>query len=293
MDSKNVIWITSYPKSGNTWIHSVLRNAGRDYGFPQGELDVYNIAASGKELVHCDAVAKRFANLPCVALKTHRVFKPDGALHPLAGVEPINAGYIHVYRNPLDVLLSYLNFTRIEYKSRQQDQPYRKELFRDLLGFEQDFTYQDWVGMSLDKLPQANLDHALDRFSEQGTAIASLSPMSGTWADHTRSWLNASEHMPGFSIRYEDCLKDRTEITKLSEFFLFSAEEVSVALSAIDAFTQRVATGAQTDQTIFFNKMEAYYFSQYFSKAAVDRFFTRHETLLRELGYSDMLQARI
>ena len=35
MIKRNVIWIASYPKSGNTWIHSVLRLAGKTMAFPR------------------------------------------------------------------------------------------------------------------------------------------------------------------------------------------------------------------------------------------------------------------
>jgi len=43
MVKRNAIWISSYPKSGNTWVHSVLRLAGKRYGFPQVDMDAYNI----------------------------------------------------------------------------------------------------------------------------------------------------------------------------------------------------------------------------------------------------------
>lgn len=39
----DVVWLTSFPKSGATWTQSVVRNAGKNYEGPQIDLDVYNI----------------------------------------------------------------------------------------------------------------------------------------------------------------------------------------------------------------------------------------------------------
>ena len=198
MVKRNVIWIASYPKSGNTWIHSVLRLAGKNYGFPQVDMDVYNISKKGNGLTVCDAVEEKFSNNPCVVLKTHSSFKENQPIHQLPNVELVNAAFIHIYRNPLDVLLSYLNFTRIEYKSHIEDSTYKNNLFIELLGFARIYDYDEWLSMSLDVIPQINLDHALDCFSDNMMMLKGLNAMSGSWLENAQSWIDIAGNCQEF-----------------------------------------------------------------------------------------------
>lgn len=288
MIKRNVIWITSYPKSGNTWIHSVLRLAGKNFGFPQTDLDVYNISKEGKELIVCDAVENRFSENPCVVLKTHSSFKGNQPLHHIPKVDLVNAAYIHIYRNPLDVLLSYLNFTRIEYKFHLDNTAYKNNLFIELLGLTRTYDYDEWLGMSLDVIPQANLDHALDCFSENAMMLKGVRAMSGSWLENTQSWIDITSKLPGCSIRYEDCLADPQNIAKLSEFFKFGRKDVLSALDSVNLRARSLSTGGNQDQAVFYNKMRAFYFVDYFSKEAIRRFITKHEEVLHFFGYQSL-----
>lgn len=285
MIKRNVLWIASYPKSGNTWIHSVLRTAGRGYDFPQVDMDVYNIVKSGRELIVCGAVDPDFTENPCVVLKTHSPFKQK--MHHVPGIELVNAAYIHITRNPLDVLLSYINFTRLDYKRKPDDPDYRKTLFKDLLGFDRPCEYTQWLETGLDLIPQRNLDHALDYFSDSGMALKELREMAGSWLENTESWWDGTS-LPGYSIRYEDCVADVRHITKLAEFFKFGEDTVRAAAE----FENRKARAKPVDlkhhDAVFYNKMSAYYFTDYFSKTAIERFLARHEAPLRRFGYGDL-----
>lgn len=286
MIKRNVIWIASYPKSGNTWVHSVLRTAGRNHGFPQVDMDVYNIIRGNTPLVVCDAVAPRYSDHPCVVLKTHSSFQPE--LHQIPDVELVNAGYIHIYRNPLDVLLSYINFTRLDYKRKPEDQVYQQTLFMDLLGFDRAFAYSDWLVTGLDMIPQRHLDHALDHFSDNGMRLQELRDLSGSWLGNTQSWFEAAKSIPGYSIRYEDCLVDKEQMTKLASFFTFGRDEVGFAREYEDRQALARQTDERPDDAIFYNKMSAYYFMNYFSRQAITRFLAKHEQALKAVGYENL-----
>jgi hypothetical protein len=289
MIKRNVIWIASYPKSGNTWIHSVLRLAGKNYGFPQSDLDVYNISKGGKELLVCDAVEEKFLDNPCVVLKTHSPFKVNQPLHQLPNVELVNVAYIYIYRNPLDVLLSYLNFTRISYKNNIENPIFKNNLFIELLGLTRNYDYNEWLGMSLDKIPQSNLDHALDYFSENSMVLKGLGEIAGSWLENTQSWIDISPKFPGCSIRYEDCLGNPEPFIQLSEFFKFGRTDVLSSLEHINHSVQSMSAGGGNQMnTIFYNKMRAFYFVDYFSKDAISRFLTRYEDVLKYLGYESL-----
>jgi hypothetical protein len=286
---RNVLWISSYPKSGNTWIHSVLRVAGKRHGFPQVDMDVYNIARNKQELALCPAVDANVVASPASVLKTHAAFKPGQPLHRLPDLELENAAFIHIYRNPLDVLLSYLNFSRLEYKSHAENAEYKKQLFTVLLGFDKPYEYEEWLGIGLDDIPQANLDHALDFFSASDMTIRQLQGLSGSWLDHTRSWMDAAATLPGWSVRYEDCLADESHIGKLSSLFTFTEQEVYSALGVVNAKARSFSNTGNAEQTVFYNKMGSYYFVDYFSKPAIRRFLERHEHSLRQFGYENLL----
>jgi len=288
----NAIWIASYPKSGNTWVRRVLQQAGKKYGFPQVPMGVHSILRNGEQPEICDAVSGRFAENACVVLKTHSAYQKESELHHLPDMQLINAAYIHIYRNPLDVLLSYLNYTRIEYKEykdQENGDGWRNDLFIEILGFHQTYEYEAWLAMNLDTIPQKNLDHALDYFSDNAMTLKTLQAhpkMSGSWLQHTQSWIDAANDMPGHSIRYEDCLEDPEQFVKLSDLFIFHRKDVLSALAYENSRAQKFSASGNREEGVFYNKMSAYYFTRYFSKAAIKRFLNKHETSLKHLGYA-------
>ena len=287
----NVIWVASYPRSGNTWVNTVLKRAGKNYGFPQDNNDVYKILAEKGKPEVCSAVREKYADNPCSVLKTHSPYNPESELHKFGGISIKNTGFIHVYRNPLDVLLSYINFSRGQYQNyrntkRYKRGKYKKALFIDILDFQHTYEIDEWQSMSLDLIPQRNLDHALDYFSDHGLDIKTLSDMAGSWITHIESWKKAHLNMKGFSIRYEDCLVDREQFVTGAEFFKFGREDV---LNALEAFNKKVREFSSSG-SIFYNKMEAYYFFKYFSRGAIQRFMDKNEGILRDNGYSSLLE---
>lgn len=286
---RNVLWITSYPKSGNTWVGSALKKAGRRHGDHSNEIDAYVLQATGQVPVVNDAVHPRFRDRPCSVLKTHSAFSPQGQPHHYPGLRLRTVGYIHVYRNPLDVLLSYIGYTRLEYKANLERKGYPERLFLDLLGFERPFSYEAWLEQSIDTIPQANLDHALDRFSDAGLAIPHLEKLAGSWASHQASWRNAPPDLPGHSVRYEDCVADEAAFDPLADMFAFSPEELREAVRSVNQVARQVSVEGNQDQVIFYNKMRAYYFQDYFSKAAIARFCERHRDILERTGYGGIL----
>lgn len=297
MKTIDVFWIASYPKSGNTWINLVIRTAGAKFGFPNSDMGISNIMRNGIVPETSLVVSAGITLDKCAVLKTHSAYPGiDKPMHLNSGYNFVNKGYIHIYRNPLDMLLSYINYTRLEYNAYREDtlnsQSYRNNLFKSLLNFNRDYSYEEWSEMTLNDIPHNNLDHALDFFSDNNLCIPSLWPMSNTWLNHTLSWIDANKDIPGVSIRYEDCLRDDEIIVNLSNFFIMRKNEFQDALNHVNSNSKKISISHDSSlhDKVFFNKMKSYYFKEYFSKSALTRFFKRHESILIKLKYGYLLE---
>lgn len=290
MSKRNIIWIAAYPKSGNTWMASVLEVAGRGFGYPQGGYDAYELQNNATQPQVCDAAAPSLKSFPCSVLKTHAMYREQGLPHVFPDIEPVSAAFIHVYRNPLDVLLSYIGFTRIEYRSNTHSKAYKDGLFLELLGLPGHIDYDQWRTMGIDALDRHNLDHALDSFSERGLGIPMLEPMAGTWLGHLKSWRAAAKVLPGHAIRYEDCVRDPATFNQVADLFTFGPKQVADSVEYVNLRTRKLARSGDESHRLFFNKMRAYYFTDYFSPEAIARFYGANEQLLKDTGYGHLLE---
>lgn len=284
VEKRNVIWVASYPKSGNTWVHESLRTAGRSRGFPQGPMDIYDMINTGRRPEVCPAVREEFASVPASVLKTHNVFYEDQPLHVLDDMELETVGFIYIYRNPLDLLLSYINFTRLEYASNRDSPAYAQALFHEILGLPKVMTCDEWAATTLDDLPREALDHALGRFSERGLTLPTCFPKT-PWSKHVEHWLAAAGKIPSVIVKYEDCLADKSTFNRMAKFFTFGETEIQNAVGSSGSRARKVLEDGTHAQRIFYNKMQAYYFPRYFSEPAVDRFVARHRDVLERFGY--------
>ncbi len=184
----NILWLASYPKSGNTWLRVFLANlaANRATPLPLSELPRYCEDESSAALYSAlagrsstglsidEIVALRPAVQARIAagatgtvyVKTHN-FRGGFGQHLLHNPE-VTAGGIYVVRNPLDVVVS----------------------MREHFGID--------------------LDAAIDFLGNEETATENesrwVSQLLGSWSTHVASW-SGIEH-PGFlTVRYEDLLE--------------------------------------------------------------------------------------
>jgi hypothetical protein len=187
---KGILWLASYPKSGNTWTRTFLHNLlkileGEDDAQDINEMNeftTWEISARayekhlGKPPKDCDRediakirpkvqeeIAERTDGLALI--KTHHALVMD------RGIPTINfavtSGAVYILRNPLDVAISFSHHM------------------------------------------SSTVDHAIDEMAMTGleTAVTdkSVYEVYGSWSQHVESWTH-KPHRTVYVMRYEDMI---------------------------------------------------------------------------------------
>ena len=284
--SSDVVWLASFPKSGATWTQSVVIRAGRSYGCPQIDLDVYKLLREKKSPIFCKAINPDITDRQCTILKTHNLWLGEDILHKELNLKTV--GFLHIIRNPLDMLLSYLNFTKIQYQNNPKNENFQRRLFIDLLGYDSPIDCEKWVQVKLEDIPIYNLDHALDYFIETEMDIPTLKFVGGGWLEHNLSWNNASKKYPSAFLKYEDCIENPDTFLQLEKIFKFSTDDIRSAVDTVNNLVKNHKNSDDPKIRIFYNKMKSYYYVNFFSKKLIIKFLDRYVSQLKFFGYNDL-----
>jgi hypothetical protein len=184
-----VVWIASYPKSGNTWVRFLLHHYY--WGEPANSLEL------NRRIPDLHRPAGRIdAATPRLFVKTH--FPLTEKLPFLANTERA----IYIKRHPKDVLLSGMNYARLENPGAPVGADYAR-------AFIESGGDPSWIGMGF-----------------------------GTWAAHVESWTR-TDRFPVLATSYEALKADTAgELRRILEFAGEAPDERALAraveLSAFD-----------------------------------------------------------
>ncbi len=272
---KGIVWLASYPKSGNTWFRAFLANLlhGGEQPVDINQFGVGNFGARWQyeralgwetsELTPAELAATRlavqevFAREKDPTFKVHEAFTDPRDGRPLFS-GPATRAVLYFLRNPLDVAVSFSHH-------RGKD-----------------------------------LDNTIRRMGNPETVLAAngedcdlqLPQPMGTWSHHVRSWVDAPG-LPVHVLRYEDMLARPQEVfTAACRFAGFPDEpdrvERALAHSSFDALRQqeqakgfREAVGKRT----FFRKGQAGSWREVLSPAQVSAIVQTHGEVMRRFGY--------
>ncbi|MDT9294859.1 MAG: tetratricopeptide repeat protein [Arthrospira platensis PCC 7345] len=254
--SKNIFWIASYPKSGNTWMRYIL--AHLLFGASERE-DVRKQVGQTIPDLHYhknvfDAPEINFSRCSKVAFaKTNTCGFPD-----LKTVNPV--GFIYIYRHPLDVLMSAINYCYISG---------HKHFFHDHRLHSPEELKQN-----------GKINWYVERFM-QDLKIDNYYKMSNTWLNHVHTWLALAEHHPmSLVVKYEDLLDNTFEhLKKLSDLFDKTDNEIKEAIEFSHEHTN--------DGGKFFWKKKSRNYENYLEPKLIDKFNSKYADVLSKLGYDN------
>jgi hypothetical protein len=279
-DNKGIVWLASYPKSGNTWLrvflyHLVrLQNGapreedelnqldrasgyeGRMFGLfaefldkPISEASVEE-TASVRPYVHA-AIAKRMPNI--ALLKTHT------ALADIAGAPQINlavtVGAVYMVRDPRDIALSLAHHLGI------------------------------------------GIDETIEVMASTGFSTANSSDgifeAWGSWSEHVASWTGTPSD-PLLVVRYEDLSADPAgTFTKITRHLRQEASPAAIAeateLATFDklASAEKIHPFKETSERAdrFFREGRAGAWRDKLTAAQAERIVAAHGPQMERMGY--------
>jgi hypothetical protein len=274
-----LFWLASYPKSGNTWLRTLLTNYLRDEDEPA---DINNLMSAGafdtetmdeylgiesselneeqiflyRPLVY-QAMAED--NTEPLFLKVHDAYLKNSQHLPIFP-EKATGGVFYLIRNPLEVAVSYAHHRNTSLDKTIASMNDDKHI----LG--------GWKGNS-GQLPQKLL----------------------SWSNHVRSWINQPAR-PIHIIRYEDMLADAiTEFSKVVRFAGLEYDEERIAraveFSSFENLRKQEQKNGfaekQPSAKSFFRKGKADSWRESLSREQTERIISDHREMMKKFGYLD------
>ncbi len=274
---KSIVWLASYPKSGNTWVRVFLANylLDRTTPMPINEVHRIGLSDSGEALYRSVArgpfrigdyrrtLALRPEVLRRIVANRAQVnfLKTHNCRAKAFGVELIPAqltrSAIYILRNPLDMVLSY---------ARHYAQT------------------PEWAAAAIGRS-----DNAV------AGGHGAVTQFLGNWSDHVRGWARCRD-FPVLVLRYEDMVEDAeaafarvlehvgvpVDAERLARAVRFSSFEELSRQEETAGFVERSAHGGR-----FFHSGRTGEWHEALPAEAVEQIRREHGRVMREFGYLD------
>ena len=239
------IQIASYPKSGNTWVSQIISDLfGLDVG--QGVLGLHgNVSIK-------DAMPIEIRGEDICFVKHHARLQNQHV--PISGV-------IYMYRHPLAVFVSSLNYMGIRNRTD---------------------AFINGVVKSVDQIVRdGEMDFYFDRFMQMGGwEFYRFDKQTGTWFDHFNYWQSVSRSMDSFyALQYEKML-----VNPLDEFLQVVTELLGKSESELRSALILADENTQVDGK-FFWKRKAETYREYLLEEQISSFENKYRDTLMRMGY--------
>ena len=278
--NKDVIWFSSYPKSGKTWLkimmESVLLHEGgiatinklnlanhtnlnrnafdSFFGINASDLTLEETWEYKREYYRSFGNSEKTWNF-VLTHDENLVFKNGSRLFP----KEVTLSVIHIVRNPLSVVASLANHLRI----------------------------------SIDESIKVLNSYSFSMKEKNFSSTKSVYSKSGSWSSHVDSWINHSPY-PVHLIKYEDLVEN--PLNTLQRLFQFLNHSVSDAIlekaienstfkklsstEEVDGFREKPSTSVK-----FFRKGKTDAWREELTDEQIKRVVENHKELMIQLGY--------
>ena len=276
-----IIWLASYPKSGNTWMRLFLTNYRRDAHGPADINDLDHMQmASNRQLFDEEtgvessdltvdevyrlrsAVYRHLAqdHDETVFMKVHDayIYLPDG--QPLFPPK-VTIGVVYIIRNPLDVAVSVAAH----------------------------------YGAQITKAIQAMASHTFALCATHDRLEDHLCQRLLTWSTHVRSWVDAKkEDFPVYVARYEDMSQQpQHTFAQVVRFLGLPLDEdrlhKALVFSAFDLVQRQEQTTGFRERPsrleTFFRQGQVGAWREHLNATQVAQMLATHQDVMRRFGY--------
>ena len=276
---KNIIWLASYPKSGNTWFRVFLSNFLSDSNEPANINQLYlTPIASSRSIIDqylgthsSDLTADEMNRLrpevyrmisgeneSDVFLKTHDVWELNSDGNPIFP-EEVTKGVLYFIRNPLDIAVSFAFHNNTNFKNtiRNMNNPA--------------------FGLCL------NTSKLINQIPQH----------LSSWSEHVDSWVHKS-NLPVHVMRYEDMIGDPGfTFSKALEFLNmdYTVPKLNLALqsSSFETLSEQEEQYGFQEKYInsakFFRNGKVNNWKSYLDTDQFKAVIKHHRTIMEEFGY--------
>jgi aryl sulfotransferase len=275
----DIVWLVSYPKSGNTWLRVFLANlmtpssapvdinamAVTDFAAGRNVFDDF-VGVEASDLTQDEIeryrpeLFRRLAqsSVRRMFVKTHDAYTlgPDGnAIFPA----DVSLGAIYVVRNPLDIAVSYAHHSR----------------------------------RSIDSMIDVMADDEATAAGGEDQLYEQLRQRHGSWSGHVLSWTDQTS-MPTAVLRYEDMIADPVRaFTAAARFARVEADEQAIATAVESSSFERLQAQERSQgfselfagSGPFFRTGRVGSWRETLSDVQVERIVSRHRDAMRRFGY--------
>lgn len=265
MFDKKIFWLASYPRSGNTWLRFILSSLFFDFQDFENKWNMTRIIPD----IHVDE-PKKILSAPSLNLdnkiknislcKTHNT-KPTNIKSRFKLQQLKTVGFLYIYRHPLDVLLSAINFS------------YYKKINTFFL---------DGILKTPSELYEAGMiDQYLIDFMEKETEIPVWKGMAGSWLENVKSWsLLQKSYKDSIIINYESLVESPVQ-TLISLNTIFPSVDKKNLIRSLE--TAEKLTSSKKQNSFFWKKGTGNH-KNFFNKDIVIAFYQKYKDVLLELG---------
>jgi hypothetical protein len=273
----NLLWIASYPKSGNTWVRAFIENYLQNLNQPVDINQLFklstaeSLAARYQPFVEKGRLTTELSTEEICAIRplvhTHMARQAQGTLfvksHNFLGEykgfplhnSSVTSGAVYIVRNPLDVAVSMANY----------------------------FAY------SIDEA----IDHMAEEMSGTPNETKNVPQIVSSWSSHVQSWTEKVESQI-LVLKYESMLSNplkefkkvvsllgqRKDLKRLQKAVRFSSFEQLKAQESKRGFVER-HENAQS----FFRRGRQNEWSEKLTKTQVERIINDHGAQMKRFKY--------